>query len=77
MKLTRSPEGYIVQVPDDVVMALGLHEGDEVQVVKPPIVTIDVSDEQREQAMDTIRKLSRHNPLPAGYKFDREEANAR
>ncbi len=75
MKLTKTPDGYMVRVPDDVVAALGLHEGDDVKVAKSNVVTIDVSDEDRQRAMDTIRELSR--PLPPGYKFDREEANAR
>lgn len=77
MKLTRTPDGYVVQVPDDVVAALGLHDGDLVQVTKPSVVTIDVSDQQRAWAIDTMRALARNNPLPPDYKFDREEANAR
>lgn len=75
MKLTRTPDGYVVQVPDDVVAALGLHEGDLVQVTKPSVVTIDVSDADRDSAIERMRALAR--PLPPDYKFDREEANAR
>lgn len=75
MKLTKTPDGYVVQVPADVVAALGLHEGDAVKVVKSNVITVDVSEEERRRAMDTIRELSQ--PLPPGYKFDREEANAR
>ncbi|PAV92629.1 hypothetical protein WR25_08672 [Diploscapter pachys] len=29
MKLEKTADGYVVQVPDDVVAALGLHEGDQ------------------------------------------------
>ncbi len=75
MKLTKTPDGYVVQVPDDVVAALGLHDGDLVQVTKPGIVTIAVSEAERESAIDRMRALAR--PLPPDYKFDREEANAR
>lgn len=77
MKLEKTSDGYVVQVPDDVVAALGLHEGDAVQLVKPAIVRLDVSEAQRAWAIDTMRELARNNPLPAGYKFDREDANAR
>lgn len=77
MKLEKTADGYVVQVPDDVVAALGLHEGDEVKVAKSNPVTIPVTEEQRRWAMDTIRELRGTNPLPPGYKFDREEANAR
>ena len=75
MKLEKTADGYVVQVPDDVVAALGLHEGDQVKVAKSNPITIPVTEEQRRWAMDTIRELSQ--PLPPGYKFDREEANAR
>lgn len=77
MKLTKTPDGYVVRVPDDVVAALGLHDGDPVNVARTNVVTLDVSEAQRQWAMDTIRELRRVNPLPPGYTFDREEANAR
>ncbi len=77
MKLTRNPDGYVVQVPDDVVAALGLHEGDSVRVVKSGLVTISATEEERRWALDTIKELAKNNPLPPGYKFDRDEANAR
>ncbi len=43
MKLTRTPDGYVVQVPDDVVAALGLSDGDVVRVAKPNIIELVVS----------------------------------
>jgi antitoxin MazE len=75
MKLTKTSDGYIVQVPDEVVASLGLHDGDDVSLTPPGVITIPVSDEARDSAIDRMKKLAR--PLPPDYKFDREEANAR
>ncbi len=75
MKLTRTPDGYVVQVPDDVVAALGLSDGDVVRVSKPNVIELVVSQDDRDNAIAEMKRLAR--PLPADYKFDREEANAR
>lgn len=75
MKLTKTPDGYVVQVPDDVVAALGLREGDDVDVNKASVTTVTVSPHDRDSAIARMRALAR--PLPPEYKFDREEANAR
>jgi antitoxin MazE len=75
MKLTKTPDGYIVQVPDDVVKALGLHDGDRVRVSRPNVIELTVSQEERDNAIEEMKRLAR--PLPADYRFDREEANAR
>ncbi|MEA1084398.1 hypothetical protein ACLBWH_01375 [Sphingomonas sp. M6A6_1c] len=75
MKLTKTSDGYIVKVPDEVVASLGLHDGDDVSLTPPGVITIPVSDEARDSAIDRMKKLAR--PLPPDYKFDREEANAR
>ncbi len=64
MKLTRTPDGYVVQVPDDVV-----------RVSKPNVIGLVVSQDDRDNAIAEMKRLAR--PLPADYKFDREEANAR
>lgn len=75
MKLTRTPDGYVVQVPDDVVAALGLRDGDPVRVSRPSVIELTVSLEDRDNAIEEMKRLAR--PLPADYKFDREEANSR
>lgn len=75
MKLEKTADGYVVQVPDDVVAALGLHEGDQVKVAKSNVISLEVSDEDRNSAIDRMKALAR--PLPPDYKFDRDEANAR
>lgn len=75
MKLTKTPDGYVVQVPDDVVTALGLHEGDYVKVVKGSDDAPRLSEARKNDLIAEIRALAR--PLPPGYVFDRDEANAR
>ena len=75
MKLTRTPDGYVVQVPDDVVAALGLRDGDPVRVSRPSVIELTVSLEDRDNAIEEMKRLAR--PLPADYTFDREEANSR
>lgn len=76
MKLTKTLDGYVVRVPDDVVAALGLKEGDSVDVrCKSAVTETPVVPEKRARALQGMRDLAR--PLPSGYKFDREDANAR
>ncbi|MCI1144000.1 hypothetical protein MOP88_19740 [Sphingomonas sp. WKB10] len=62
MKLEKTADGYVVQVPDDVVAALGLHEGDQVKVAKSNVISLEVSDEDRNSAIDRMKALAR--PLP-------------
>lgn len=76
MKLMKTLDGYVVRVPEDVVAALGLKDGDAVDLrSSPAIVKTPVDPEKRSRALQGMRDLAR--PLPPGYKFDREEANAR
>jgi len=75
MKLTKTSDGYIVKVPDEVVASLGLHDGDDVDFTKSRVITLAVTEEERERALEDMKRLAR--PLPPGYKFNREEANAR
>ena len=65
-----------VRLPSAVVEALGLKEGDEINIKVAGERAFDVElDRSRERALERIRALRR--PLPAGWKFDRDEANAR
>jgi antitoxin MazE len=75
MKLTKTSAGYMVEVPDSIVRSLGLHEGDDVQLVRSNIVTLAVTKDQRTRALEDIKRLAR--PLPPGYTFDRGDANTR
>ncbi|MEH3038785.1 MAG: AbrB/MazE/SpoVT family DNA-binding domain-containing protein [Sphingomonas paucimobilis] len=76
MKVEQVGEKLTVTIPDDVVEALGLHEGDTVSLVRDMAVEDDVPDAMvKLRALAVLRSLAR--PLPADFRFDREEANAR
>lgn len=76
MKVAKWGNSLAVRLPRSVVENLDLKEGDEVYLSARGKGELDVSrDMSREEAMARIRAASW--PLPPGYKFDREEANAR
>lgn len=76
MKVAKWGNSLAIRLPAALVQQLGLKEGDEVVMTAKGKGAVEVSvDEQRRRAIERIRKLS--VPLPPGYKFDREEANAR
>jgi len=65
-----------VRLPKEVVDALELSEGDQIQINIIGPRHLEVSrDRSREEAMKKLRALRK--PLPPGFKFDRDEANER
>lgn len=65
-----------VRLPRVLVTALGLKAGDRLEVVSATQTRIVVAkDDSRVQAIDRMR--ARAWPIPEGYNFDRDEANAR
>jgi antitoxin MazE len=78
MIVTKVGDSLSVALPEDEVARLGLKEGDEVEVeVKraEPQVSAVVSKLSPEEWLVEMRKL--RGRIPADFKFDREEANAR
>lgn len=76
MKVEKVGEKLTVTIPDDVVEALDLHEGDAVSLVRNMASDDDVPDAMvKLRALAVLRSLAR--PFPADFRFDREEANAR
>jgi antitoxin MazE len=76
MQVSKWGNSLAVRLPSAVVEALGLKEGDEIEIGVAGEREFLVSrDQSREKALKRIRKLRR--PLPAGFKFDRLEANER
>ena len=74
--LCKFPSGEIVLLSVAVVEALELKEGDEINIHIAGSRKFEVErDTSRKEALDRLR--SRRIPLPAGFKFDREEANER
>ncbi len=76
MQVAKWGNSLAVRLPKAVVEALGLKEGDDIEIVVADKRRFEVArDRSREIALAKIKQLQR--PLPKGFKFDREEANER
>ncbi len=76
MRVSRWGNSLAVRLPSAIVEALELKEGDHIEIRLAGDRTFEVGrDRLRQRALDSLRKLAR--PLPAGFVFDREEANER
>jgi antitoxin MazE len=76
MQLSKWGNSLAVRIPAEVVKALDLKEGDQINISIAGKSDFKIArDRSREKALETISRLAR--PLPAGFKFDREEANER
>ncbi len=76
MRVLKWGNSLAVRLPSAVVEALGVKEGDhiEIRVVEKWAFEVRCG-QSRPRALARLRKLQR--PLPAGFVFDRGEANAR
>lgn len=76
MQVSKWGNSLAIRLPAAVVEALGLKEGDEVEVhvVGDRAFGID-RDRSRERALQRIRAFRKE--LPADWKFDRAAANLR
>ncbi len=76
MQVSKWGNSLAVRLPQAVVEALTLKEGDEIEITVAGAREFEVSrDRKREEALKRLRALKR--PLPPGFKFDREEAHER
>ncbi|HEY4943292.1 MAG TPA: AbrB/MazE/SpoVT family DNA-binding domain-containing protein [Rhizomicrobium sp.] len=76
MQVSKWGNSLAVRLPKDVVDALKLKAGDDIQLSITGMRSFEVSrDRSREEALKRLRALRR--PLPPGFKFDRDEANER
>lgn len=76
MQVAKWGNSLAVRLPAAVVEALELKEGDQIEIRIAGDRSFEVSrDKSRGRALARLRKLRR--PLPPGFRFDREEANAR
>ena len=72
MKFAKWGNSIAIRVPADVVAKLGISPNEEAQIKVTGERSFEVTrDRSREEAIEAIRKLAR--PLPAGYKFNRDE----
>ena len=75
-KVNKWGNSLAVRLPDAVVKALKLKSGDDIEIVVTGAREFQVErDKSRERALARLRELKK--PLPKGFRFDREEANAR
>jgi antitoxin MazE len=76
MQVSKWGNSLAVRLPSEVVEALELKEGDQIEIRITNAREFEVRrDPVRQRALDRLRKLRR--PLPTGFVFDRAEANAR
>jgi antitoxin MazE len=76
MQVSKWGNSLAVRLPTAVVDALDLKEGDQIEIRIARERVFEVSrDQSKPRALARLRKLRR--PLPPGFVFDREEANAR
>jgi len=77
MKVAKWGNSLAIRLPASLVAELNISEGDDIEIVaRGEEKRLEVSpDERRKEALERMRKL--RFKLPPGYKFDREEANAR
>jgi antitoxin MazE len=76
MQVSKWGNSLAVRLPADVVEALELKEGDRIEIRIASAREFEVRrDPACQRALERLRKMRR--PLPAGFVFDRAEANAR
>jgi antitoxin MazE len=76
MRVAKWGNSLAVRLPDAIVKALRLKSGDEIEIVVTGERAFQVQrDRGRERALARLRALKK--PLPKGFRFDRDEANAR
>lgn len=76
MQVSKWGNSLAIRLPAAIVEALQLKEGDEIDVRIAGERAFDIERERsREQAIEHLRALRK--PLPPGWTFNREDANAR
>ena len=76
MQVAKWGNSLAVRLPSAVVKALGLKEGDEIEITVTGRRRFGIArDKNRSLALARLKTLKR--PLPKGFRFDRDEANAR
>ena len=79
MQIGRWGNSLAVRLPKPLVDRFRLKEGDEIDsdAVEAALIKVhaEAAERRRDEALERLK--ARRRPLPAGYKFDRQEANAR
>ena len=76
MQVSKWGNSLAVRLPSEVVETLNLKEGDQIEIRIAGARQFEVRrDQSRQRTLERLRRLRR--PLPAGFVFDRADANAR
>lgn len=76
MQVAKWGNSLAVRLPASVVEALELHEGDDIEIIVDAPRTFAIRKTRETQALlERLRAF--RGRLPAGFKFDRDEANSR
>jgi antitoxin MazE len=76
VRVSKWGNSLALRLPTAVVDALGLQEGDNIEVVVADSRIFEIAkDDRRKKALERLRRLRRS--LPEGFRFNREEANER
>ena len=78
MQIAKWGNSLAVRLPAKLVEEMGLREGDHVEVARLEGGLAVFKRLKAEEALERLIRLAREKPaLPEGYRFDRDEANAR
>jgi len=75
MRIAKWGNSLAIRLPKAVVDTLKLKEGDDVEVIVAGTRRFEIARDSRREAIARLRTLKR--PLPAGFRFARDEANER
>ena len=76
MQVAKWGNSLALRLPAAVVEALGLKEGDEIEVTIAGSRQFKIArGKSRDKALEKLKALKK--PLPKGFRFDRDDANAR
>lgn len=77
MQVSKWGNSLAVRLPKKLVETLGLKEGDELNVVAASegVLIVETEADRRRRAL--ARMKARDWTIPAGFRFDRDEANER
>lgn len=76
MRVAKWGNSLAIRIPKDVADALSLEEGQQVEIERSKDGVLRIARKpNRTELIQQIRRMAK--PLPPGWKFDRDEANAR
>lgn len=79
MKVEKWGDTFAVRIPADVAAAMGLREGDEVEIASLSSASVPTAESESErtkrvaEAFAALQALAATADVPKGWKFNREE----